>query len=85
MGHVELLVNQHPQVLVLRAALHPFITLPNLIPGVAPAQVQDLAPGLVEPHEVCTGPLLKPVHVPLDGMLSLRCVNQKTVIFADFL
>ena len=29
--------------------------------------MQDLALGLVELHEVCTGPLLKPVKVPLDG------------------
>jgi len=36
--------------------------------------VQDFALGLVEPHEVHTGPLLQLVQVPLDGILSFRCV-----------
>ncbi|KAK4822863.1 hypothetical protein QYF61_020714 [Mycteria americana] len=46
--------------------------------GVAPTQVQDPALGLVEPHEVHTGPLLELVQVPLDGIPSLRCVNCAT-------
>jgi len=46
--------------------------------GVAPAQVQDLALGLVEPHEVHTGPLLELVQVPLDGTPSFWCVSYTT-------
>ena len=46
--------------------------------GIALIQVQDLALGLVEPHEVCIGPPLKPVQVPLDGIPSLQCVNRTT-------
>ncbi|PKU33266.1 hypothetical protein llap_16430 [Limosa lapponica baueri] len=42
------------------------------MPGVALTQVQDPAFGIVEPHEVHTGPLLQPVQVPLDSILSLR-------------
>jgi len=38
-GHVELLIHQHPQALLLRAALNPFIPQPVMIPGVAPTQV----------------------------------------------
>jgi len=34
-------------------------------------QVQDLALGFVELHVVGTGPPLKPVQVPLDGIPSL--------------
>ena len=30
-GYVELLVNQHPEVLLLRAALHPFSTQPVFV------------------------------------------------------
>ena len=45
---------------------------------VAPTQVQDLAFGFVEPHEVHMGPLLELVQVPLDGILSLRRVNRST-------
>ena len=50
-GHVDL-VNQHPEVVLGRAALNPFIPQPILIPGVAPTHVQDLALGLVEPREL---------------------------------
>ena len=66
-GHVELLVKHHPQVL-LRASLNPFSTIQSLfVLGIALTHVQDLSLGLVEPHEVCKGPPLKPVEVPLDG------------------
>ncbi|KAK4816309.1 hypothetical protein QYF61_014607 [Mycteria americana] len=47
---------------------------PSLL-GVAPTQVQDLALGLVEPHEVHMGPVLKLVQISLEGILSLRRVN----------
>ncbi|PKU39851.1 hypothetical protein llap_9848 [Limosa lapponica baueri] len=80
LAYVELLINQHPQVLLLRAALNPFTTQPVLISGISPTHVQDPALGLVEPQEVLTGPLLKPVQVPLDGIQSLRHVNLTTQI-----
>ena len=73
--HVQVLLHQQPQVLLLRAALNPFIPQPVLIPGVAPTHVQDLALGLVEPHEVHTGALLKFVQVPLDGIPFFWCVD----------
>jgi len=78
LGHVQLFVHRYPQVLLGRAALNPFIPQPVLIVGVALAQVQDSAPGLVEPPEVHTGPLLELVQVPLDGIPSLRHVNRTT-------
>jgi len=40
--------------------------------------MQDLALGLVESHEVHTGPLLELVLVPLDGIPSFWCVNCTT-------
>jgi len=83
LDHIELLIHQHPQVLLNRASLNPFIPQPVLIAGVAPAQMQDPALGLVEPHEVQAGPLLELVQVPLDGILSLRrvgCATQLGVI-----
>jgi len=43
-------------------------------------QVQDPALGLVDPHQVHTGPLLQFVQVPLDGILPLRCVNRTTLL-----
>jgi len=51
-----------------------------LIPGIALTQVKDLAPGLVEPHEVHMGPLVKLVQVPVDGILSLSCVDCTTYL-----
>ena len=46
-----------------------------LTEGVAITPVNDLALGFVEPHEDHLDLLLKPVYVPLDGILSLWCVN----------
>jgi len=68
--HVKLFIHQYPQVLLGRAVLDPLIPQPVLIPGVAPTQMQDLALGLVEPHEVHTGPLLKVVRVFLNDIPS---------------
>ncbi|PKU42935.1 hypothetical protein llap_6755 [Limosa lapponica baueri] len=78
LGHVELLINQHPKVLLLRVYLNPFILQPVLILRVALTHFQDLAFGLVVPHAVCTGPLLQLVQVPLDAILSLGYVNCTT-------
>ena len=62
------------------AALNPFSTQPLFVLGIALAQMEALALalGLVEPHEVCTGPSLKPVQVPLDGSPSFHCVDHTT-------
>jgi len=76
-AHVQLFIHQHPQVLLGRAALKPFTPQPVLIAGVAPTHMQNPAGGLVEPHEVHTGPLLELVQVPLDDILqvsSLACI-----------
>jgi len=40
--------------------------------------MEDLALGLVEPHEVHAGQLLELVQVPLDGIPSFWCVNCTT-------
>jgi len=53
----------YPQVLLLRAIFNPFIPQPVLTPGIVPTHVQDLALGLVEPHEVHAGPLLELVKL----------------------
>jgi len=46
--------------------------------GIALTHVQDLALGLVEFHEVHTGPPLLPVNVPLHGIPSLQRVDHTT-------
>jgi len=77
-AHVQLFIHQYHQVLPGRAAFKHFIPQPVLILGIAPTQVQDLASGLVAPQEIHTGPLLKLVQVPLDGIPSFWCVNCTT-------
>ncbi|KAK4818846.1 hypothetical protein QYF61_020065, partial [Mycteria americana] len=78
LAHVQLFIHQHPQVLLRRAALNHIIPQPVLKPRIALNQVQDPALGLVEPHEVHTGPLLQLVQVPLDDILSFWSVNCTT-------
>jgi len=75
---VQLFIHQYPWVLLKRAALNPFFPQPVLIPGVATTQVQDLALGLAEPHEVQMGPPLKLIQLPQHGIPSLRRVNCTT-------
>ncbi|KAK4832829.1 hypothetical protein QYF61_025817, partial [Mycteria americana] len=69
-----------PQVLLHSATLNPIIPQPVLILEVTLTQVQDPTLGLVVPHEVHVGPLLELVHVPLDGIPSLRHVNHTTLL-----
>ncbi|KAK4821646.1 hypothetical protein QYF61_026507 [Mycteria americana] len=83
LAHVQLFVHQYPQVLFYRTALDHIIPQSLLKPRIAPTQVQDPALGLVEPHEVHTGPLLQLVQVPLDDIPSfwrVRCTTQLGVI-----
>ena len=64
-GHAKPLINQHSQVLLVRAALNPYFAQPVFVLGIASTHIQHLALGLVELHEVCTGPLVKPVKFEL--------------------
>ncbi|KAK4831361.1 hypothetical protein QYF61_017492 [Mycteria americana] len=78
LARVQFFIHQCPQILPCRTALNPFFPQSVLILGIALIQVQDLALGLVELHEVHMGPLLKPVKVSLDGIPSLRHANCTT-------
>ena len=82
LAHVELFVHQYAQVLS-RAVLNELFSQSVLIFGIARTQVQHLALGLIEPHNVLMGPLLLPVHVPFDGFASfchINCTAQLDVI-----
>jgi len=57
-------------------ALNPCSSQTLFVLGIAWTQTQDLARGLVELHEICMGPPLKPFKVPLDGILSLQHVSR---------
>ncbi|KAK4828289.1 hypothetical protein QYF61_024954 [Mycteria americana] len=65
LAHIQPAVNQHSQVLLCQAAFQPLFPKPAVLHGVAVAQVQDLALGLVEPHTTGPSPLIQPVQVPL--------------------
>ncbi|KAK4823681.1 hypothetical protein QYF61_005652 [Mycteria americana] len=75
LAHIQLAVNQHPQVLFCRAAFQPLFPKPVALHGVAVAQVQDLALGLVKPHTVGLGPSIQPVQVPLQSLPTLKHIN----------
>ncbi|KAK4824081.1 hypothetical protein QYF61_010592 [Mycteria americana] len=62
LAHIQAAVNQHPQVLFCQAAFQPLFPKPVALHGVAVAQVQDLALGLVEPHTTGSSPLIQPIQ-----------------------
>ena len=77
LGLAVLLTSQHPQVLLPRTALTPSSTQFISVRGISPVQVRDLAFGPVE-LDVRTGPALKRVKVPLDGIPSVQHVDRTT-------
>ncbi|RMC14370.1 hypothetical protein DUI87_09465 [Hirundo rustica rustica] len=62
---------------------------PGFVFAIASPWVECLGLGLVELHEIDTGPPLKPVQGPLDGIPSLQCASGTThaslVSLADLL
>ncbi|KAK4831827.1 LOW QUALITY PROTEIN: hypothetical protein QYF61_019350 [Mycteria americana] len=65
LAHIQAAVDQHPQVLFCLAAFQPLFPKPVALHGVAVAQVQDLALGLVKPHTIDLGPSIQPSLPPL--------------------
>ncbi|KAK4824441.1 hypothetical protein QYF61_015756 [Mycteria americana] len=78
LAHIQAAVNQHPQVLFCWAAFQPLFPKPVALHGVAVAQVQDLALGLVKPHTIGLGPSIQPVQVPLQSLPTLKQINAPT-------
>ncbi|KAK4828566.1 hypothetical protein QYF61_027656 [Mycteria americana] len=74
----EAAINQHPQVLLYQAAFQPLFPKPVALHGVAVAQVQDLALGLVKPHTIHPSPSIQPVQVPLQSLPTLQQINTPT-------
>ncbi|KAK4824710.1 LOW QUALITY PROTEIN: hypothetical protein QYF61_017936 [Mycteria americana] len=75
LAHIQAAVNQHAQVLFCLAAFQPLFPKPVALHGVAVAQVQDLALGLVKPHTIDLGPSIQPVQVPLQSLPTLKQIN----------
>lgn len=80
-GHVRFLIHQQSQFLC-GAVCNPISGQTVFVPGIFLILTQNLALGLVELPQECTGPSLKPVKVSLAGELSLQCViaNLLTVL-----
>ncbi|KAK4810949.1 hypothetical protein QYF61_013357 [Mycteria americana] len=78
LAHIQVAVNQHPQVLFCRAAFQPLFPKPVALHGVVVAQVQDPALSLVKPHTIDLGPSIQPVQVPLQSLLTLKEINTPT-------
>ncbi|KAK4831231.1 hypothetical protein QYF61_016329, partial [Mycteria americana] len=78
LAHIQAVVNQHPQVLLCQAAFQPLFPKPVALHGVAVAQVQDLALGLVKPHTIDRSPSIQPVQVPLQSLPTLQQINTPT-------
>ncbi|KAK4825630.1 hypothetical protein QYF61_001415 [Mycteria americana] len=78
LAHIQAAVNQHPQVLLCWAAFQPLFPKPVALHGVAVAQVQDLALGLVKPHTIHPSPSIQPVQVPLQSLPTLQQINTPT-------
>ncbi|KAK4824684.1 hypothetical protein QYF61_017408 [Mycteria americana] len=74
LAHIQAAVNQHPQVLFCLAAFQPLCPKPVALHGVAVAQVQDLALGLVEPHTTDLVPSIQPVQ----SLPPLKQINTPT-------
>ncbi|KAK4816620.1 hypothetical protein QYF61_019319 [Mycteria americana] len=75
LAHIQLAVDQDPQVLSCRAAFQPLFPKPVALHGVAMAQVQDLALGLLKPHTIDLGPLIQPVQIPVQSLPTLQQIN----------
>ncbi|KAK4826133.1 hypothetical protein QYF61_005285 [Mycteria americana] len=78
LAHIQVAVNQHPQVLLCWAAFQPLFPKPVALHGVAVAQVQDLALGLVKSHTIDLGASIQPVQVPLQSLPTLKQINTPT-------
>ncbi|KAK4822326.1 hypothetical protein QYF61_013025 [Mycteria americana] len=75
LAHIQLAVNQHPQVLLCWAAFQPLFPKPVALHGVAVTQVQDPALSFAEPHTTDLSPLIQPVQVPLQSLLTLQQIQ----------
>ncbi|KAK4815581.1 hypothetical protein QYF61_004796 [Mycteria americana] len=75
LAHIQVAVNQHPQVLLCLAAFQPLFPKPVALHGVVVTQVQDPALSLVEPHTLGPSPSIQPVQVPLQSLPTLKQIN----------
>jgi len=78
LAHVQLVVDQHSQVLFRQAAFQPLLPKPVALHGAVVIKVQDPALGFVESHTVGLGPLIQSVQVPLQSLPTLEQIDTPT-------
>ncbi|PKU46365.1 integral membrane protein dgcr2 idd [Limosa lapponica baueri] len=84
LAHIQVAVDQHPQILFHQASLQPLFPKPVALHGVLVTQVQDPALGRVEPHTIGLGPSVQSVQIPLQSHPTLKQIRtpaQLGVIF----
>ncbi|GAB0203357.1 hypothetical protein GRJ2_002801300 [Grus japonensis] len=65
LAHIQLAIDQHPQVLFYQAAFQPLLPKPVVLHGVVVTQLQDSTLSLVAPHTTDLCPSIQPVQIPL--------------------
>ncbi|RMC15740.1 hypothetical protein DUI87_07944 [Hirundo rustica rustica] len=83
LAHIKLLMNQQPQVILLRVAFNHNHT--QLAFGIVLTQAQNFALGLVELHNVHMDPVLQLLKIPLDGISSMSIPLHSLVTLANLL
>lgn len=68
LAYIQFLVHQNPQILLCKVALKES-SLSVHVAGITPNQLQHSALGLIKPHYIHVGPLLKLVQVPVEASL----------------
>ncbi|GAB0179134.1 hypothetical protein GRJ2_000378700 [Grus japonensis] len=73
LAHIQLAVNQHPQVLFGQAAFQPLFPKSVALSGVVVTQVQDPVLSLVKPHKI--DPSIQPIQIPLQSLPTLKQID----------
>ncbi|KAJ7405825.1 hypothetical protein BTVI_67559 [Pitangus sulphuratus] len=75
LAHVQMAVDQHPQVLFHWDSLQTLFPQPVALHGVIVTKGQDPAPDRIESHTVCLGPSILPVQIPLQSLSAFQQIN----------
>ncbi|KAJ7403042.1 integral membrane protein dgcr2 idd [Pitangus sulphuratus] len=75
LAHVQLVTDQHPQVVFHWASFQLLFLQPVVMHGVAVMQGQDLALHLVEPFTVDPEQFIQSVQIPLQNLPTLQQIN----------
>ncbi|KAJ7412692.1 integral membrane protein dgcr2 idd [Pitangus sulphuratus] len=78
LAHIQLIVDQHLQILFGQAAFQTLCPQPVALQGVVVTQVQDLAFCLIEPYVISFSTSIQPVQIPLQSLPRVQQINTPT-------